>query len=143
MTAVARARRTLARWLRVVGVLGALLIVSGPAVFGCAFGQLGAVDEHLCKCGMAPGKCGCPECAQIELQRHRAHAPERLPALKDGCSRDAPAIAFAGSLEALPSQSSARLPIPGGELRPAPASPLAPANPPSRPPTPPPRLASV
>jgi hypothetical protein len=126
-----------------------LAVIAAPAAFGPSVGVMmralgAATAEHVCKCGMPAGKCGCPECDRLEQERRREHLPERLATLKRHCDDDAPAIPF-GVLPAgvVAAGSSATLPIPRGERIAIVATPLALASPDDEPPTPPPRSASV
>lgn len=136
-----------ARWVRLACAVATLITIAAPAALGPAMGsvldQLGSMHEHVCKCGMAPGKCGCPDCAQQELQRQQAPRHQQTPVLKSGCDQDAPAIQFAAMPPASVPAAGVLLPIPRGERMT-----LAPVSAPAfdrdlDPPTPPPRLASV
>ena len=51
-----------------MGVLLLLPLLLGPATMPLVR-ALGGLEEHHCACGMAAGKCGCPECARLEEQR--------------------------------------------------------------------------
>lgn len=139
--------RTLRRFLRVVCAVATLLTIAAPAAFGPAVGpvidRLGSLHEHVCKCGMAPGKCGCPECERAEQQRLQGRGRHVAPALEDGCDHGNAAV----QLSALPPVSlpagRTLLPIPRGErlLRGPAGHPALESD--VDPPTPPPRLASV
>jgi hypothetical protein len=76
-------------------MLATLLAVCAPMWLGPGFGALlqtlGAHASHTCACGMAPGKCGCPECARLEETRKRESAPRPYPVLKSTCDDDSPA----------------------------------------------------
>src|SRR5271170_4470295 len=114
---------------RLVETLAALLValaVLAPMMLGPALSPLaqalGAVAEHRCACGMAPGTCGCPECARIEHQRLRERAPAPYAVLRSQCERNEVAPGFTALppvLEAPPGSIIARAPT-------APASGLAP-----------------
>jgi hypothetical protein len=128
---------SLRRWVR----------LAAPAALGPAMGtvidQLGSMHEHVCKCGMAPGKCGCPDCARDEQQRLHARGHQVAPVLKSGCDQDAPAIQLATMPPTALAAASVALPVPRGErltLDPVSSPPL---DRDVDPPTPPPRLASV
>jgi hypothetical protein len=136
-----------ARWVRLACAVATLVTIAAPAALGPAMAtvldQLGSMHEHVCKCGMAPGRCGCPECAQDEQQRLHARAHQVAPVLKSGCDQDAPTIQFATLLPASVPAASVVMPIPRSErLTLAPVSTLA-LDCDLDPPTPPPRLASV
>src|ERR1700733_66736 len=131
---------------RLVETLAALLValaLLAPMMLGPALGPLtqalGAAADHRCACGMAPGTCGCPECARIEHQSFREHAPAPYAVLRSQCERNEVAPGFMAlppALEAPAAGVIARTPV-------ASASPLAPAARRSRdatePVTPPPR----
>jgi hypothetical protein len=126
-----------------------LTVLAAPAALGSAVGpvlrELGAnAVEHVCKCGMAPGKCGCPECAHLEEQRLRERLPNPISTLKRQCDDDAPLLPFAavpGPM--LAATSTTVLPVPTGERLPVEAISATPAPRNQEPPTPPPRIASV
>jgi hypothetical protein len=145
--AVSGLSRSLARWVQLACAVGALLAIAAPAALGPALGpilrDLGAQQEHLCKCGMATGKCGCPECARAERERLRERMPDVVPVLKDQCDKDAPAMAFAALPMAALAAASVKVPVPAGERVSLRASDRAPAQRDVEPPTPPPRIASV
>jgi hypothetical protein len=138
--------QSLRRWLRLALAVATLVTIAAPAALGAAMGpildQLGQSHEHVCKCGMPPGKCGCPECDRAEQERLRERH-QVVPLLKSGCDHGAPAIQFAALPPASLSAAGTMLPAPRGER-------LArdPADSPVLdhaldPPTPPPRLATV
>jgi hypothetical protein len=61
------------RLLHLVVVLAAAALVAlpmlaGPGATGLVR-ALGGSAEHHCACGMAPGTCGCPDCAQLEQEK--------------------------------------------------------------------------
>jgi hypothetical protein len=97
----------------------------------------------VCKCGMPQGKCGCPECALLEMQRKAARVPDVAPTLKSHCNDDPAAVPFTATAVAI---------VPP-QLHVLPATPLdtglrslactAPASPELERSTPPPRSASV
>jgi hypothetical protein len=135
--------------MRVAIAWGTLAVIAAPAAFGPAIGavmrELGAATvEHVCKCGMPAGKCGCPECDRLEQERRSEHAREQLATLKRHCDDDAPAIPF-GVLPSgvLAARGSAVLPVPRGERLDIATAPLRVSSPDHEPPTPPPRSASV
>jgi hypothetical protein len=139
--------RALRRWQVVACAFATLFAVAAPAALGPALGpllqELGAQQEHMCKCGMAPGKCGCPECARAEHERLRERLPDAVPVVKGDCEKDAPAMAFA-ALPAGPLPPAwSVLPVPSGERIPMSATSTVPFDTTPEPPTPPPRLASV
>jgi hypothetical protein len=127
--------------------LATLLSIAAPAALGPALGPLlrevGSQQEHVCKCGMAPGKCGCPECAQAERERLSERMPDAVPVLKDDCDKDAPAIAVAALPTGPLPPARAVLPVPAGERVSMSAASTVPFDRTLEPPTPPPRLASV
>jgi hypothetical protein len=133
--------------MRLACAVATLMTIAAPAALGPAMAtmldQLGSMHEHVCKCGMAPGKCGCPDCAKDEQQRLHARGHQVAPVLKSGCNQDAPAIQLAALPPASVPAAGAVLPIPRGErltLDPVSCPPL---DRDVDPPTPPPRLASV
>jgi hypothetical protein len=139
--------RGLPRLLRLACAVATLVTIAAPAALGPAMAtvldELGSAHEHVCKCGMAPGKCGCRECAQAEQQRLHARGRHVAPVLKSGCNDDAPALQFAALPPALLPAAGALMPAPRGErLARAPAQ-SACLDHDLDPPTPPPRLASV
>jgi hypothetical protein len=149
VTRVAHAVRATSRAVRLVIAVLTLTVIAAPAAFGPAIGvmmrELGAATaEHVCKCGMPVGKCGCPECDRLEQERLREHVPEHLATLKRHCDDDAPAIPF-GVLGAavLAASSSATLPVPRGERVAVTVASFHLSSPDDQPPTPPPRSASV
>jgi|HubBroStandDraft_1064217.scaffolds.fasta_scaffold184556_2 hypothetical protein len=82
----------------ILGVALALAVLA-PMVFGPAFmpltRALGGDETHVCACGMAPGKCGCPECERVEHERLRESAPRPYPVLRGPCSRDTATSGYA------------------------------------------------
>lgn len=146
MSRVAHAVR---RWVRLAIALGTLAVIAAPAAFGPAVGvmmrELGAgTSEHLCKCGMAPGKCGCPECDRLEQERRAERASHVLPVLNRHCDDNVPAIP-SGVLPAgvLAERGTTILPVPRGERLPVGAAAASLSSCDDQPPTPPPRSASV
>jgi hypothetical protein len=136
-----------ARWVRLACAVATLVTVAAPAALGPAMAavldRLGSMHEHVCKCGMAAGKCGCPECAQDEQQRLHARGHQVASVLKSVCDQEAPAIQLATMPPTALAAASVALPVPRGErltLDPISRPPL---DRDIDPPTPPPRLASV
>jgi hypothetical protein len=145
----AHALRATCRALRLAVAVLTLAVIAAPAAFGPAVGvmmrELGAATEqHVCKCGMPVGKCGCPECERLEQERRREHVPEHLATLKRHCDDDAPAIPF-GVLPTgvLSAASSATLPVPRSARVVVVVTPYRLSSRDDQPPTPPPRSASV
>jgi hypothetical protein len=139
--------RSLRPWLRLACAAAMLLTIAAPAALGPALGtvldQLGSAHEHVCKCGMKPGTCGCPDCAKAEHERLATRGRDVLPVLKGGCHQDAAAIQFAALPPAVVTAAGALLPAPRGDRIPRfEASPFV-LDRDLDPPTPPPRLASV
>lgn len=135
-------------WFRLACVYVTLAVIAAPAALGAAMGpvlsELGAAtQEHVCKCGMPRGECGCPECALRDLERQGGEVPEAVPTLKSRCSDDAPPVPFTGSAVAVVPPQVAVLPAAPGDagLRFLPCA--APASVDPEPSTPPPRSASV
>jgi len=105
---------------RLVETLAALLValaVLAPMMLGPALSPLtqalGGAVEHRCACGMAPGTCGCPECARIEHQRSQERAPAPYAVLRSECERNEVAPGFTAlppALEAPPGCWIARAP---------------------------------
>jgi hypothetical protein len=135
--------------VRVVLAWATLAVIAAPSAFGPAMGgvmhALGvSMAEHVCKCGMPAGKCGCPECDRLEQERLHEHQSEQLAALKRHCDDDAPAIPFGVLPSAvLAARSATTLPVPRGERLPVAAAARSIPSPLDEPPTPPPRSASV
>jgi hypothetical protein len=134
--------------LRVACAVAALVCVAMPAALGASMGPvldlLGAQSEHLCKCGMAPGKCGCPECARSEQQTAREQVPDSVPTLRRHCEEGAPGLTFAALPGATESVGAiAVLPAPAGERTPRDLASRAHADRDDDPPTPPPRIAAA
>jgi hypothetical protein len=124
-----------------------LAVIAAPSALGAAMGpvlsELGAAQEHVCKCGMPQGKCGCPECEWLELERSAGHAPDAIPTLKGHCDDDASPVPFTATAVAL-------VPLQLDILRATPIDPgqrflpcIAPASLDLERSTPPPRYASV
>jgi len=126
-----------------------LVVFAVPAALGAAtgplLGELGAaMTEHVCKCGMPAGKCGCPECERLaqELSRERLASP--VPSLERHCADGAPGLPFGALPSAvLDATSTSLVPIPHSErLAIASCSVPLPRSA-DEPPTPPPRTESV
>jgi hypothetical protein len=143
------ALRALAHWARMAGAVVTLLVVAMPAAFGATLGPvvrgLGGSIEHVCKCGMPAGKCGCPACARVERERLREQQPDPLPTLKSPCNDDAPPMPLGAALPAgvLAASSSGTLSVPRGDRIPVDAATSIHTSTKDQPPTPPPRFASV
>jgi hypothetical protein len=133
--------------LRLVCAVAMLVCLAAPAALGASMGAVlelvGAQTEHVCKCGMAPGKCGCPECARTERQAARERMPDLVPVLKRQCEQGAPGLQFAALPSAAVGCVSRVLPAPAGERIPRETVSLSRFDRAADPPTPPPRLASV
>jgi hypothetical protein len=131
----------------VVCAYAVLATLAAPAALGPALGpvlrELGEQQAHLCKCGMAPGKCGCPECARLELERTNAHSPDAIPALRSHCDDDAPTILFGALPAAALASTTGTIAVPRGERLSPLASDVPPLLPDLAPPTPPPRRAAA
>jgi hypothetical protein len=82
-----------------------LAVIAAPSALGAAMGpvlrELGATQEHVCKCGMPQGKCGCAECAWLELERQAGHVPDAMATLKRHCDDDASPVPFTATAVAL------------------------------------------
>lgn len=138
---------SLRAWIRLACVYLTLAVIAAPAALGAAMGpvlgELGASQEHVCKCGMPQGKCGCAECALLDLQRKAGRVPDALPTLKRHCDDDASPVPFTATAVALaPAQPHV---LPATPLDDGARIPLctAPASPELEPSTPPPRRAAV
>jgi len=148
-TRAPRALRALAQWARIACAVVTLLVVAMPAAFGATLGpvlrELGGSTEHVCKCGMPVGRCGCPACERLERERLQDHRPDPLPTLKRACDDDAPSMPLGAALPAgvLAASSSACLPVPRGYRLPVGAVTPLETSTKDQPPTPPPRFASV
>jgi len=106
--------------------------------------ELGATQqEHVCKCGMPQGKCGCPECALLDMHRQAERVPDAIPSLKNRCGDDPSAVPFtATAVAVVPPQMQVPPAAPlddGARFLPRPAL----ASPDLERSTPPPRSASV
>lgn len=135
--------------LRVAVACAVLAVLAAPAVFGAATGivmrGLGAATaEHVCKCGMPAGKCGCPECERLEQERRNEHRSLAIPALRSHCNDDAPPIQLGALPAAVPGPGAAAvLPPERGERVSVRTAPQHPDDLRLRPPTPPPRSAAA
>ncbi len=132
------------RRLRVGLAIAVLVAIAVPVGLGPAGGRilrvLGA-QAHLCKCGMKPGTCGCPECARLEQARLDDRTPCPIPAMRRHCDDKAPVVGLLGAALALPIPFS-NLPLAGFEKQPCRrAVDVARLEPAIGPPTPPPRIA--
>ncbi len=96
---------SLRAWFRLVCVYLTLAVIAAPAALGAAMGpvlsELGASQEHVCKCGMPQGKCGCPECALLDLERRAGEVPDAVPTLKRHCDEDGSTVPFTATAVAL------------------------------------------
>lgn len=138
---------TVRAWIRLACVYLTLAVIAAPSALGAAMGpvlrELGATQEHVCKCGMPQGKCGCPECALLDLEREAGQVPDAVSTLKRQCDDDVSPLPFTATAAAV---------IPP-QLQILPATPLhsgerflpctGPASPDLERSTPPPRSASV
>jgi hypothetical protein len=135
------------RVLRALCAYAVLLTLAAPAAFGAAMGpvlrELGEQQAHLCKCGMAPGKCGCPECERLERAREQSRAPDVVPTLRTGCDDDAPSVLFGALPVVAVASQTATLPLPRGERVRVSGASTPPLGLDVDPPTPPPRLAAA
>jgi hypothetical protein len=126
-----------------------LLVVAMPAALGDALGpvlrELVGPSQHVCKCGMPVGQCGCQACARVERERLREQQPDPLPALKRHCGDEAPTLPRGPALHAsvLPASGSATLSVPRGDRIPVGTTTPFKTSTKNEPPTPPPRSASV
>jgi hypothetical protein len=127
-----------------------LVVLAAPAALGPATGpmlrELGvAMTEHVCKCGMPAGKCGCPECERLEhLLASGRRTAEGTSLIKPQCDDDAPLVRFAALPSAVIAATRAvRLPVPAADGVRFYASASLLTRPADRPPTPPPRLATA
>jgi hypothetical protein len=140
--------RALRQWLRVACAVVTLVVIAAPAALGGALSpvlrQLAEVG-HVCKCGMTPGKCGCPECARLERERLSERQPAPEPTLKRDCDDEAPAMPLGAALPAgvVAAVSTSTLPVPRGERIPVVLSTSPHPSTSDEPPTPPPRSALV
>ena len=67
-----------------------LFAALAPVWLGPALAPLNAAADaatHVCACGMKPGTCGCPECAQLERDRHDQFRSHRY-SIKRTCDDD-------------------------------------------------------
>lgn len=143
----ARLQRLLRRWAQLACALAALTVLV-PMALGAAMGpvmrELGAdAATHVCKCKMGPGKCGCPECMQLERDRASERHRGSAPSLRGHCDQDDAAFPLAAPPATVLAAASAVLRASRGD-RVAVSAPCRP--PPSlteEPPVPPPRIASI
>jgi hypothetical protein len=125
------------------------MVLAAPAALGGALSpvlqQLGGATEHVCKCGMPVGKCGCPSCERQEQERLSEHRTEAAPTLKSHCDDDAPAMPLGTALPSgvLAAASDGALTVPRGDRVPVTTTTTLGFCTDHPPPTPPPRLASV
>lgn len=148
-----RLAHALGRWVRLACTVATLAVVVAPVALGAAVGplmrELGAdVSAHRCKCQMAPGKCGCPECVHLEKERaseqahaHERHDPERV--LRGQCEKDGPAFPFAGPPAAVLASVAAALPVPVSDRLAVGMPAESPVSSTDEPAVPPPRIASI
>jgi hypothetical protein len=126
-----------------------LVVLAAPAALGAALSpvlrQLDGATEHVCKCGMPVGKCGCPSCERLEQERLSEHRTEAAPTLKSRCDDDAPAMPLGAALPSgvLAAANDGTLTIPRGDRVPVATASTFGFFTDHPPPTPPPRLASV
>jgi hypothetical protein len=126
----------------VVGALLAAPMLLGPAT-PWALRALGGEPEHHCACGMTQGKCGCPECADLEHARAQAKKPSTRPTLRSTCDDDATPMASGSPLPLVTAPTVAALASPAFvTLAPAPTPGTLHPREREAPPTPPPRLAA-
>ena len=111
-------RRLLETLAALLVALAVAMAVVGPMMLGPALSPLmqalGGAADHRCACGMAPGTCGCPECARIEHQRSRERAPAPYAVLRSQCQDDEVAPGFSGlplAIEAATGLRIARAPV--------------------------------
>ncbi|HEX3344472.1 MAG TPA: hypothetical protein VHS09_07850, partial [Polyangiaceae bacterium] len=107
--------------------------------------MLGDTHDHVCKCGMPAGKCGCPECDRAEKERLAERRTDAAPTLKRHCDDGATAMPLGDALSAgiLTAATDATLPVPRGDRLPVGATTASFSFPDDSPPTPPPRTAPV
>jgi hypothetical protein len=78
--------------VRLVVTVALMLFFAAPVFLGPATGlllhALGGEVEHQCACGMARGKCGCPECALEERDRAERKQHHPYAVLKSSCEDD-------------------------------------------------------
>jgi hypothetical protein len=102
-----------------------------------------ATAEHVCKCGMPVGKCGCPECDRLEQERRQEHAAERIATLKRHCDDDAPAVPFGVLAQCVLAPTAGTTPpVPCGARTSPPMADDDLTTHENEPPTPPPRIAA-
>ena len=138
----------LRQWARLVCAV-TLVVLAAPAALGASLGpvlrELGESTQHVCKCGMPVGKCGCPACERTEQQRLSEHRTEAAPILKRHCDDDAPAMPLGAALPArvLAASSDTTMTVPRGDRIPVAATTTSGFFTDHQPPTPPPRSAPV
>jgi hypothetical protein len=140
---------TLRQWIRLVCAVVTLVVIAAPAALGAGADPvlrlLGDANNHVCKCGMPAGKCGCPACERAERERLSEHRSEAAPTFKRHCDDEAPAMPLGAALPAgvLAAASAAALPVPRGDRLPVAAATASLFTTEQPPPTPPPRIAPV
>jgi hypothetical protein len=145
---IAHLQRLLRQWARHVCIV-TLVALAAPAALGAALApvlrELSPTAEHVCKCGMPVGKCGCRACDLLEKERLSEHRSEAVPTLKRHCDDDAPAVPLGAALPSgvLAAASDTDLAVPRGDRIPVAATTTLGFFTDGQPPTPPPRLASV
>jgi hypothetical protein len=145
---VAPLQRLLRQWARLVCAV-TLVALAAPAALGASLGpvlrELGESTQHVCKCGMPVGKCGCPACERTEEQRLSEHRADVAPSLKRHCDDEAPAMPLGAALPSgvLAASSDATTTVPRGDRIPVVTTTTFAYSTDHPPPTPPPRFASV
>ncbi len=147
VTARGRFARMLRTWVRLACVYVTLAVIAAPSALGAAMGpvlrELGASQEHVCKCGMPQGKCGCPECALLDMERPAGQAADAASTVKRRCDGDASPVPLTATAAAIIPPRLHVLPAspvdPGLRFLPC----TGPASPDVQRSTPPPRRASV
>jgi hypothetical protein len=134
------------RTLRILAVL-VLVVVAVPMALGAATGPVRdalGITAHKCACGMAPGKCGCAECARVEHARRQERMPGPAPIVRSSCDQDdaAPLASTMVPPFVLPLTGLA-VPAPAHDEDPAADVQALHSAMTLEPPTPPPRFASV
>jgi hypothetical protein len=147
MLACRRTARAIQRRIHTACAIAVLVVLAAPAALGAAMTpvlrELGAQSEHVCKCGMAPGRCGCPECARLERERRHERLPVAVATIKTPCDVDGRALANADVQSAVPAASTTVFPASLYERLRAIATPLPAPCPGEAPPVPPPRMAAA
>jgi hypothetical protein len=126
-----------------------LLVIATPCALGAAaeplLREFGEARSHVCKCGMRPGICGCPECTMLEEARRAEHRQTPEPTLMRTCDDDAPALPLSAPLPStvVAATTTDVISVPTGDRQPIGGGIAFISSADVEPPTPPPRIGTV